>query len=140
MKTKKIKDKDLTLAIIIKSTDWEKGLNFVSEQEDYQQVGFWGYDRGKKLVPHIHLVQPRQILQTQEVLFIKKGLIRVDIYNEKEEFFKSIELEEGDVAIFLRGGHGYEVLENETKVLEIKNGPYVGSEKDRKKIWPVLKK
>ena len=31
----------------------------------------------------------------------------------------------------LRHGHGYEILENDTRVLEIKNGPYPGAERDR---------
>ena len=34
----------------------------------------------------------------------------------------------------LRGAHGYDILENGTQVLEVKNGPYVGAELDRKRI------
>ena len=134
MKTEKIKDGDLTLAIIIKHADWKEGLNFVSSDEDYQQVGIWGYNKGQKLAPHIHLTAPRQILRTQEVIFVKDGRIRADIYTEQKNFLKSVELEAGDAIILLNGGHGYEILSDNTKVLEVKNGPYVGADKDRERF------
>ena len=134
MKTEKIMDGDSVLAIIIRDADWEEGLKFVSSDDDYQQVGTWGYNKGQKLAPHIHLIEPREVLRTQEVVFVKNGRIRADIYTEKEEFFKSLELEKGDAIILLKGGHGYEILEDNTKVLEVKNGPYLGAERDRKRI------
>ena len=122
------------LAIIVRDADWEDGLNFISSENDYQQVGTWGYNRGQKLSPHIHLIEPREVRRTQEVIFVKSGCIRVSIYTEKEEFLKSVELKKGDTIVLLNGGHGYEILEDDTKVLEIKNGPYVGAEKDRKRL------
>ena len=134
MKTEKIMDGDLILAIVIRNADWEEGLNFVSSEEDYLQVGIWGYNKDKKLEPHIHLSAPRKVLRTQEVVFVKDGRIRADIYTEKEEFLKSVELKKGDTIILLNGGHGYEILEDNTKVLEVKNGPYVGADKDRRRI------
>lgn len=134
MKTEKIRDKDLVLALIIRNKDWEEGLNFVTSEEDFLQVGFWGYNKGQKLKAHIHLVSPREVLRTQEVLFIKKGRLRADIYTQEGEFLKAIELRKGDTAYFLSGGHGYEILENNTQVLEVKNGPYPGPQKDKKII------
>ena len=134
MKTTKIMDGNLVLAIIVRDADWEDGLNFISSENDYQQVGTWGYNRGQKLSPHIHLIEPREVRRTQEVIFVKSGCIRVSIYTEKEEFLKSVELKKGDTIVLLNGGHGYEILEDDTKVLEIKNGPYVGAEKDRKRL------
>jgi len=134
MKLEKIVDNDRVLAVIIRDADWEKGLNFISSEEDSQQVGTWGYDRGQRLAPHIHLNEPRMVTRTQEVIFVKSGLLRMDIYSEKREFLTSVELAKGDVAVLLQGGHGYEILEDGTKVLEIKNGPYVGADKDRERI------
>ena len=134
MKTEKIMNDDLILAIIIRNTDWEEKLNFVSSEGDYQQVGIWGYNKGEKLASHIHLFKPREVLRTQEVVFVKDGRIRADIYTENEDFLKSVELGKGDTIILLNGGHGYEILEDGTKVLEVKNGPYVGADEDRKRI------
>ena len=134
MKTEKIMDGDSVLAIIIRDADWEEGLKFVSSDDDYQQVGTWGYNKGQKLAPHIHLIEPREVLRTQEVVFVKNGRIRADIYTEKEEFLKSVELEKGDTIILLNGGHGYQILEDNTRVLEVKNGPYIGADRDRKRV------
>jgi hypothetical protein len=134
MKVERIEERNITLALVIRDEYWKEGLNFVSSDEDYQQVGIWEYNKGKKLEPHIHLVAPREVLRTQEVVFVKDGRVRADIYTEKEEFLKSVELKKGDVIILLNGGHGYEILEDHTRVLEVKNGPYVGADKDRKRL------
>ena len=134
MRIEHIADGDTILAIIARGDEWGKGLNFLTRNEDYQQVAIWGYDEGHKLLPHIHLHEPREILHTQEVLYIREGSIRADIYKENREFLKSVDLQAGDVIILLNGGHGYEILQNDTKVLEIKNGPYPGAEKDRERI------
>ena len=47
---------------------------------------------------------------------------------------RSFEAAEGDVVVLLWGGHGYSVLEDNTQVLEVKTGPYVGAELDRRRI------
>jgi len=134
MKTERITDNGQVLVIIIRDAEWEKGLHFFSAEEDFQQVGIWGYDKGQILAAHIHLDAPRRIDRTQEVIFVKSGRLRADIYSEERVYLTSVELHKGDTAILLRGGHGYEILEDDTKVLEIKNGPYLGAEKDRERI------
>jgi hypothetical protein len=134
MKTEKIVDGNRILAIVIRGTDWEEGLNFVSSDEDYQQVGTWGYNKGQKLAPHIHVVAPREIRYTQEVIFVKEGRVRADVYSEGKKHLRTIELGRGDTMVLLRGGHGYEILDDNTRVLEVKNGPYMGAEKDRERI------
>lgn len=134
MKIEKIVDGDLVLAMVIRNSSWEEGLHFASSNGDFQQVGMWGYNKGWKSKPHIHLTKPREVLRTQEVLYVKEGALKADIYTEKEQFLRSLELHKGDIMVLLNGGHGYEILENNTKVLEIKNGPYLGADEDRKVI------
>lgn len=134
MKVEKIKDKGQVLAILIRKTDWEKGLNFASSDEDCLQVGMWWYDKRQRLAPHVHRMEPRTVLRTQEVICVKEGRLRADIYTEKRELLRSVELAEKDILILLGGGHGFEILNDGTKVLEVKNGPYVGAERDRERI------
>lgn len=136
MITEKIMDGNTILATLIRGEDWGAGLNFVSSENDYVQVGIWGYEKGKKLLPHNHMIVPRTAQRTQEVIFVREGRVRADIFTEQDRFLKSIELCKGDTLVLLGGGHGYEVLEDNTKVLEVKNGPYVGAEKDRRRIAP----
>jgi hypothetical protein len=49
----------------------------------------------------------------------------VDFYSEAGVYLESRELEPGDVILLIRGGHGFEVLE-EIEMVEVKQGPYVG--------------
>lgn len=134
MKIEKIESDNNILALIVRSSDLEEGLNFVTQEKDFVQVGLWKYEKGKELLPHLHLEAKREVLTTQEVVLIKKGRLRADIFSEKEMFIKSVELGPGDVLVCLYGGHGYQILEDDTEVLEVKNGPYVGPDKDRKRI------
>jgi Tfp pilus assembly protein PilP len=133
-KVEKIIDNDLVLAMVIRNSFGEEGLHFVSSKGDFQQVGIWGYNKGWKSKPHIHLIKAREVLRTQEVIFVKEGRLKADIYTEKGHFLQSLELGKGDMIVLLNGGHSYEILENNTKVLEIKNGPYLGADEDRKVI------
>lgn len=130
-----IKEGDLVLARHIPSeVAWQDGLNFFSEDGDFIQVGAWGYGAGKELKAHIHNEVKREVLWTQEVLFVRSGKLRANVFNTKEEKVAELEVVAGDVIILLRGGHGYEILEDGTQVLEIKNGPYVGPDLDRRRF------
>lgn len=130
-----IKEGDLVLARHIPATAaWQDGLNFFSQDEDFIQVGIWGYGADKKLKAHIHNEVKREVLWTQEVLFVRTGKLRANIFDTNENKVAELQVNTGDVIILLRGGHGYEILEDGTQVLEIKNGPYVGPDLDRKRL------
>ena len=75
--------------------------------------------------PHVHNPVAREVHYTQEVLFIRKGRLRVDFYGSDREYLESVVLEAGDTILLIAGGHGFEVLE-EVEMLEVKQGPYVG--------------
>jgi hypothetical protein len=113
---------------------WAGGLKFFSADPDYIQVGTWGYAAGKELLAHTHNPVTREVLWTQEVLYIRKGRIRADVYDTGNNKVAELEAGEGDVLVLLRGGHGYHILQDDTQVLEVKNGPYVGAEADRKRL------
>lgn len=130
-----IKEGDLVLARHIPaSAAWQDGLSFFSEDGDFIQVGVWGYGAGKELKAHIHNEVKREVLWTQEVLFVRSGKLRANVFNTREEKVAELEVNAGDLIILLRGGHGYDILEDGTQVLEIKNGPYVGPDLDRRRF------
>lgn len=134
MNRRVIEAKGERLAIYLPSSSWEKGLSFHSEDGDFVQVGVWRYDKGIKLQPHIHHELRRAVLRTQEVIFVKSGRVAASIFDEEDDFVERVELGSGDTLILLKGGHGYEILEDDTHVLEVKNGPYLGAEADRRRI------
>jgi hypothetical protein len=130
-----IKDGNVVLARLIPSSAaWAGGLSFFSHDDDFIQVGTWGYDKGKELKAHIHNDVKREIIRTQEVLFVKQGRLRANIFDSSEKKVTELVLEQGDVIALLYGGHGYDILEDGTQVLEIKNGPYVGADQDRRRF------
>lgn len=115
-------------------TAWNDGLNFFSENNEFVQVGTWQYPAGKELLAHAHNEVKREVPWTQEVLYIRKGSILAKIYNNQDELIQEITAVAGDIMILLTGGHGYQILEDGTQVLEVKNGPYVGAEQDRRRL------
>lgn len=80
---------------------------------------------GKLIAPHIHNPVPREVIYTQEVLFLRKGKLRVDFYDQDRTYLFSRVLEAGDVILLIKGGHGFEVLD-EIEMFEVKQGPYAG--------------
>lgn len=130
-----IKEGDLVLARHIPmGAAWSEGLRFFSSDDDFIQVGTWGYSAGTQLKAHIHNEVERKVFWTQEVLYVRKGAIRAAVYNTSETKVAELRIGAGDVVILLRGGHGYEILEDGTEVLEVKNGPYVGADRDRRRF------
>ena len=112
--------------IIYRDEDWVEGLNFITPDSMFMQVGSWWYEKGKILDKHIHNEFDRVANRTQECVYVKRGSMKVTLYNEEFEEFESFVLSEGDLAVFANGGHGYEILEDNTQIIESKNGPFNG--------------
>jgi mannose-6-phosphate isomerase-like protein (cupin superfamily) len=113
------------IALILRSQYDEPGLNFFTPPNFSQQVAFMKHPQGKKIDPHVHNLVSRQVLYTQEVLVIRKGRVKVNLYSSDKEFIGEKILESGDMILLCGGGHSFEMLE-ETSMIEIKQGPYAG--------------
>jgi mannose-6-phosphate isomerase-like protein (cupin superfamily) len=113
------------IALIIKAQYEEPGIHFFTPANFSQQVALMKHPAGHKISPHVHNVLVRQVLYTQEVLLIRRGRVKVDLYSSAKEFIASKILEKGDVILLCGGGHSFEFLE-ETVMVEVKQGPYTG--------------
>ena len=133
----KITYKDQSLAIIIRKNFSEPGIHFFTPKELSQQLAYMQHPVGKIIQPHVHNPITRSVLYSQEVLFIKKGKLRVDFYNDEKIYIESRLLLGGDVILLITGGHGFEVLE-EIEMIEVKQGPYSG-EDDKTRFQGVNK-
>ena len=114
------------LAIIIRTSFKKEGIDFFTPPDFSQQLGYMNRPKGYKIQPHIHQKIERKIQFTQEVLFIKKGLVRVDFYKNDKTYLNSKLLYEGDVILLSSGGHGFEMLED-SEIIEVKQGPFAGN-------------
>lgn len=113
------------LALIIRVGFGRPGINFVTGDESVHQLGVLKWPQGHLIDAHVHNPMLRIIESTQEVLFIRSGRVRVDLYGDDRVYRSSHELEAGDVIFLESGGHGFEILE-EADIVEVKQGPYRG--------------
>ncbi len=116
---------DVLLAIILKSEYQSEGIKFFTPNDFSQQLGYMKRPEGYKIMPHVHNPVERTIEFTKEVLFIKRGLVKVNFYTDKKIYIKSRIIKKGDILLLAYGGHGFEVLE-ESEIIEVKQGPYSG--------------
>lgn len=126
------------LALIVSHRFNLPGIHFFTPNELSQQLAYMRHPVGKVIQPHIHNPVPREVEYTQEVLFIKKGKLRVDFYNNQQQYLESHILEAGDAILLVTGGHGFEVLD-EVEMIEVKQGPYVG-EQDKTRFTGIAAK
>ncbi len=130
-----VKKKDKLLAMIIRNDYACNGVDFITPNKYSQQVAYMHHPKGKVIDAHVHNLVHRNVVMTQEVLFIKKGILRVDFYDEYEDYLESRNLKAGDIILLVSGGHGFHVLE-EVEMVEVKQGPYAG-ENDKKRFASV---
>ena len=95
------------LAIIIRNSFSKEGIEFFTPNDNALQVGYMNRPKEYSIKPHVHYQIPRTINTLQEVLFIKKGEIRVDFYEDNKNYLFSNNLskyrsylKEGNLLIF----------------------------------------
>jgi len=126
-----VADSDKIIAIIIRNSYSNEGITFFTPQDFSQQMAYMRHPACHRIAPHVHKRVDREVQFTQEVLFIKKGKVKVDFYTHEKKYLKSTILETGDVILLASGGHGFTMLE-ETEMIEVKQGPYAGDEDKEK--------
>ena len=117
----------IQLAIIIRANYKKEGIEFFTDDNSSQQLGYMNRPEGYVILPHRHNLVPREVKLTQEVLFIKSGKIRVDFFDNNQNYIQSSVLQTGDFILLADGGHGFKMLEP-TEMIEVKQGPYCGEE------------
>jgi hypothetical protein len=115
------------IALIVRRDYDEPGIHFFTPPTFSQQVACMTHEKGKTIEPHLHNMVARQVLYTQEALFIRMGRVTVHLYSSQREYIGCRTLESGDVILLCGGGHSFEMLEK-TSMIEVKQGPYGGNE------------
>jgi mannose-6-phosphate isomerase-like protein (cupin superfamily) len=111
------------LALVVRAGYRGDGIQFFTPDDLCQQLGYMRRPAGHLVEPHVHRPLRREIVGTSEVLFIRSGRARIDLYDEQESFLESVIVGPGDVVLLSAGGHGLEMLE-ECEIIEVKQGPY----------------
>lgn len=113
------------IALIIRADFDADGLHFFTPDSFSQQVAYMRHPKDKVITPHVHNLVARQVLYTQEVLWVRQGKVEVNLYTSRKSFLTSRVLGAGDLILLCGGGHSFRMLE-ETSMIEIKQGPYSG--------------
>jgi len=126
--TEHILHKGLTYAILNQDTPEKPGVHFLTPPELTMQLGVMRHGAGYEVPLHRHVEQKRTFHATREVLFVRRGQIFVEVWDdEAEECIALRNLFTGDVIMFLRGSHRISWV-RDTELVEVKSGPYLGED------------
>lgn len=123
------------LAIILPAKFEAEGIHFFTPNDFSQQLAYMKRPTGYVVQPHVHNPVKREVEYTKEVLFIRSGSLRMDLYDDQQNYLQSRMLSAGDVVLLVRGGHGFEMME-ECEIIEVKQGPYAG-DKDKTRFTMI---
>ena len=116
-----------TLAIILHAGPGEPGVRFASSPDAPLQLGEIERPAGHVIPAHAHNLGKRVILETHEVLHVCSGVLQVDLYGAGTAPVATRRLTEGDTVLLMEGGHGFTFV-TACRLLEVKQGPYLGTE------------
>ncbi len=128
-------DGEHLVALIIYASYESGGIRFFTDPSFSQQLGYMRRPQGYVIDAHVHNKVHRDVEYTQEVLIVRKGRLRVDLYSRDCQFLTDRILGPGDIILLASGGHGFEVLE-EVEMVEIKQGPYTPTD-DKTRFKPT---
>ena len=123
----KIEYEGSAFALILRHNHEQEGVTFFTSKDNPLQLGVFQHRQGTEIKPHIHRNLPRTISAVQEVLHIEYGEVEAKFYDTDGKNLGSVILNTGDTILLLSGGHGFNILKD-SKILEIKQGPYYGAD------------
>ena len=126
-------DPQLLIATVITNFG-EAGRHDASTVDEILQVSALSLAKGKIVKSHLHKPIVRGTIGTQEAWIVISGKIRAEIFDINKDKISENILMSGDCIVLYRGGHSMQVLEDDTVIYEVKNGPYLGAENDSQPI------
>ncbi|MEK7591227.1 MAG: hypothetical protein AAB489_03405 [Patescibacteria group bacterium] len=106
------------------------GVRFLTLPEELLQLGLMEHPAGHTVPVHQHIPQTFDVDRMCEFLYIEKGKVHAHVFDEDWNELGDQILKSGDFLLFLRGGHGIDILEP-TRMIEVKQGPFPGDEKSK---------
>ena len=119
------------LHIIFRKQDFKNGRIDVAPSTQFLQLSSLKMKKGKTFRPHKHIVYEKLTNMAQESWVVIQGSVKAVLFNLDDKVEREVILNPGDVSITFKGGHTYEILEEDTLVYEYKTGPYLGQKFDK---------
>lgn len=126
-----IQDKEKNIIAYVWKADWSfDGLQFLTPDEEEFQLGVMKHEKGHHIRAHCHKNIKNKQVGTNEMIYIVEGKISVTLYAVNQKELETFVLNSGDLILAVGGGHSFDMLED-TKMFEVKQGPYKGVENDK---------
>ncbi len=122
---------EILLHIIDRAEDINSSRKNIVEDDEFLQLATMNLNKGHTFKPHKHIIHEKTTNIAQESWVVIQGSVKCILYDLDDTIIAEPVLFPGDCSITLRGGHNYEIMENNTKVREYKTGPYLGQELDK---------
>lgn len=122
------------LALIVRGSFRGGRYNFFTPDDFPLQLGQNFYPSGETIPAHMHVPQERRVHRVNEFIYLVAGRLQLHLFGSDRAHVVDVELGAGDCVLLTGGGHGFEVLE-ESRLLEVKHGPYLGAD-DKVKLDP----
>ena len=135
MSTERVEYNGRLLAEILRNDVEVELTTFFSSPDSALQMGIMRHPKGFEEKAHFHPVAQRDATQTQQFFIVIRGIVIVDFFNLNGMLFKSVELRVGDSILIIEGVHSIRVNEP-SKCITIKQGPFRGSESDKIDVKP----
>ena len=116
------------LAIVIKNGTSTKDKDFHTDHSSELQIASFNLKKDELIERHYH-ENEEKIFSTNEVIIIQSGKMTLTLYDLDFNKIEDVILESGDMVALFNGGHEIKI-EEQTKFIEVKQGPY-SEEKDK---------
>ena len=130
-------DSGLELAQILSIMDYSlvDGFSFFSVPEESLQVGSILFKKGSAVEPHIHRSKEVDTAYPiVELILILNGCAEIDIYDEGKKLVLTVTAAIGTIVLLKRGGHGFHFPQCDTRLLDVRCGPYTDKKHDKEMI------
>ena len=131
---KRIMDGDVLIAIVGSMDDAGWGSTFVTENSLSMQLGVMRKNKGD-IQNHIHKVRNRQTKSiSTEFHYVVRGKVLVRLYGYQRNLIAKVMLTPQMYCMLFNGGHGFEIVKDDTLMFECKLGNYTNVEEDKEKF------
>jgi hypothetical protein len=129
---KRIMDGQMLIAIVGDFQDAGRGNNFVTENELPMQLGIMRKNK-EYVANHIHKIRNRQAKSiSNEFHYVVRGKVLVSLFGYQKNLITKIMLTPEMFCMLFNGGHGFEIIKDDTIMFEVKNGSFSGEIMDDK--------
>lgn len=122
---------DALLHVIYSIDSLSNAREDLSPDDQFLQISAMRLPCGKGVDPHKHLENRRVSDITQESIIVISGSVEASYFDIDARLLHKRVLHAGDCTVTFRGGHAFMSLSDDTRLYEVKNGPYLGHVKDR---------